>query len=108
MLSADGHLTHHLPSPFTMSVPVRKYVHVIVACVPPPEPNAVHAVVWEVANAEQLVDVALVFPDPVPARWRKLHRITQYLRLPDQFRQSKMSMRAGFYYHCFGAVADAA
>jgi hypothetical protein len=83
MLSPDGHLTHHLPTTITMSVPVGKYVNVIVACVPPPEPNGVHAVMWEVADAEELVDVALVSPDPVPARWRELHSVTQYPRLPD-------------------------
>jgi hypothetical protein len=60
MLSPDGHLTHHLPTTITMSVPVRKYVDVIAGSVPPSEPHRVHQVVREVANAKELVDVALV------------------------------------------------
>ena len=99
MLSADGHLTHHLPTPFPMSIPVRKYVDVIAGSVPPSESHRVHQMVREVSNPEELVDVALVTPDPIPTRWRKLHCVTQYPRLPNQFRQLKRSVSAGFYYH---------
>jgi hypothetical protein len=60
MLSADGHLTHHLPASITVSIPIRKYVDVVVAGVSPAEPHGVHPVVREVANAEELVDVRLI------------------------------------------------
>ena len=108
MLSADGYLSHHLPPSVTMRIPVRKYVDVVIACVPPTEPDRVHPVMGKIPNTEELVDVALVFPDLVPTRWRELHRITQNPRLPDDFRQSKRCVRIGFNYHCFGAVADVA
>lgn len=108
MLSADGHLTHHLPTPFAMRIPVGKYLDEIAGSVPPSEPNAVNVMVWKVADAEELVDVALVLTNPVPARWRKLNRIAQNPRLPDQFRKSKRSVSAGFDYHCLGAVPAAA
>jgi len=60
MLSADGHLTHHLPTPFTVCIPVRKYLDEIAGTVPPAEPDRVYPMVREVANPEKLVDVALV------------------------------------------------
>jgi len=66
MLSADGYLTHHLPPSVTMSVPISKDVHVVVAGVPPPEPDGVHAVMWEVSDAEEFVYVRPITANFVP------------------------------------------
>jgi hypothetical protein len=60
MLSADEHLTHHLPPSFTVCVPVRKYLDEISGTVSPAKPDRVHPVMWEVANPKELVNIALV------------------------------------------------
>lgn len=109
MTHADLHCAYQFTVPKAVTVPVSMNVYVIATPVVPTEPDAIMMVMRPVANAEQLVDVTLIFlADVVSTGVGKHHIIPNDLHLPLQNRPSAWCVLSGFDCHCLDVVAVAA